>query len=218
MTYLEIVQEVCRLAGITNTGGPTTTVGQTGDYRKAIQYVTMAHEEIQNKYFDWDFLWGHSTFNTSASLANYAGASDLGIWDIQRIFYDGEKLDVLQWQDYVPETLTNSEPDSLVLRPDNNLLVVPTPDDAYTITYDYFKMPKVLSANTDEPYIPARFQMAIVGRALMLHGMFESSQVALEMGADIYNQVMPQLENHQLSRRQQTHGRSESMPITVIAE
>jgi len=218
MTYLEIVQEVCRLAGITDTGGPTTVVGQTGDFRKAIGYVAISHEEIQSMYFDWDFLWGNSTITTSASVSSYAGESDLGIWDAGRVFYSNADLGVYQWHDYTPETRTNAAPEFAVIRPDNRLLIVPTPDDAYTITYDYYKVPKVLSANADEPYIPARFQRAIVGRAVMLYALHESAQESLALGSEMYGQYMEALQKHQLSRRQQTHGRFESGGITVVAE
>ena len=215
MTHLELVQEVVRLAGISDSGGPTTTVGQTGDYLKAVKYVAAAHEEIQGMFFDWDFLWGATTFDTSASLATYSGASDLGIWDVTRIYYGDKQLRRVIWQDYVP-AVSSGEPSFFTIQPDNKILIGPTPDDVYTITYDYYKAGKVLTADSDTPYIPARFQRIIVGRALMLYGNFESAAEAKVQGQELYAVYLDQLKAHQLARRQQTHGRASSEHLTSV--
>lgn len=215
MTYLELVQEVVRLADISDSGGPTTTVGQTGDYLQAIKYVTAAHEEIQGMFFDWDFLWGAATFDTSAALATYSGASDLGIWDVARIYYNASKLRRVIWQDYVPEEVSGA-PAFFTIQPDNKILIGPTPDGTYTITYDYYKVGKTLTADADVPYIPSRFQRVIVGRALMLYGNFESAAEAKVQGQELYTVYLEQLKAHQLARRQQTHGRAGSEQLVSV--
>ena len=215
MTHLELVQELVRLAAISDSGGPTTTVGQTGDYLKAVKYVAAAHQEIQGMFFDWDFLWGNSTFDTSASLATYAGASDLGIWDADRIYYNASKLRRVVWQDYIPEDISG-QPAFFTIRPDNKILIGPTPDNIYTITYDYYKAPKVLTADADVPYIPSQFQRVIVGRALMLYGNFESAAEAKVQGQELYTTYLEQLKAHQLARRQQTHGRASSAHLVAV--
>lgn len=219
MNRLQLAQELCRLAGITDTGGPTTTIGQTGDYRKAVAYIDAAHAEIQLKYFDWNFLWGTSTLSLSADIAAYQGQSDLGIWDERRIYYDGQLLSVVAYQDYLPDPdRETGPPEYVVIRPDNQLLIVPTPDDAYTISYDYFKRGKVLSANTDEPLIPSDYHMAIVGRALMIYGNYESAEEAKIQGQELYEMHMKALDAHEAPRRAQLQGRAENSPIVVIPE
>lgn len=219
MNRLELVQDLCRLAGITDTGGPTTTIGQTGDFRKAVRYIDIAHEEIQFVYFDWNFLWGTSTVTTSADVASYQGQSDLGIWDEQRIYYDGRRLAVTPYQEYMPDPDRESgPPEYVVIRPDNQLLIVPTPDAAYTITYDYFKAPRVLTENTSEPLIPADYHMAIVGRALMLYGNFDAAEDAKIQGQELYEQYMDALIKHEAPRKAQMQGRAENTPIVVIPE
>jgi len=217
MNRLQLVQELCRLAGITDTGGPTTTLEQSGDYAKAVNYIDRALQEIYNLYFDWNFLWSSSTISTTADLAVYGGQSNLGIWDAQRVHYNNRPLPVRDYRDYVPDTeRSTGPPESVVIRPDNQLLIVPTPDDAYTITYDYFRKPLALSANADEPLIPAQFRMVIVGRALMLYANYEGADEARTQGQELYEQYLRALSMHQTPRRAQLQGRAENSAIVVI--
>jgi hypothetical protein len=218
MDYLTGVQTLARLAGITNATLPTSVTGQEGGLLKAVKYYDMAHEEIQNMFFDWDFLWATNTITTVQSTEVYAGAADIGIWDTKRIFYDGERLEVIPYADYVPETLSENTPEEVVIQPNNQLKVIPPPAGAYTITYDYFVKPKVLVANSDVPLIPLQFRMVIVGRALMLYANFESAEEAKIQGEELYSVYMDALKKHQLSRRQQFHGRQEAVDFTVITE
>lgn len=219
MNRLALVQELCRLSGITDTGGPTTTINQTGDYRKAVAYIDIAHREIQLKFFDWNFLWGTSAVATSAGVAVYQGQSDLHIWDEAAFYYDGRELRVCPYQDYVPDTSReNGPPEYVVIRPDNQLLIVPTPDDVYTITYDYFKKPRVLTENTTEPLIPEDYRMAIVGRALMMYGNYETAEEAKVQGQELYDMHMTALVMHEAPRKAQLQGRAENMPIVVVPE
>jgi hypothetical protein len=219
MNRLQLVQQFCRLAGITDTGGPTTTIDQVGDYRKAVSYIDIAHQEIQLMFFDWNFLWSASTVSTSADLAVYQGQSDLSLWDEKRFYYLNGKMQVVPYQDYEPDTgLQSGPPDFIVIRPDNQILIVPTPDDAYTITYDYFRRPLVLTENTTTPLIPSDYRMAIVGRALMLYGNFESAEEAKIQGQELYEMYIKQLILKEAPRRAQLQGRSENSPIIVIPE
>ena len=219
MNRLQLVQEMCRLAGITDTGGPTTTISQTGDYRKAVGYIDAAHQEIQLKYFDWNFLWASSTITTSAGIASYQGQPDVHIWDERRIFYSNSELPVIAYQDYVPDDdRANGPPEYAVILPNNQLMLVPTPDAAYTIRYDYFKRPRVLAANTDEPLIPADYRMAIVGRALIMYANYEAAEEAKVQGLELYEPHMKALEAHEAPRRAQLQGRAENSPIVVIPE
>lgn len=217
MNRLQLVQELCRLSGITNTGGPTTTISQIGEFRKAVAYVDTAHQEIQLKYFDWNFLWASSTITTAANISTYHGASDVHIWDDKRIFCAGNKLEVVAYQDYVPDPNRGvGPPEYVVIQPNNQLLIVPAPDGVYTITYDYFRRPRVLTANTEEPLIPADYRMAIVGRALMIYANYETAEEAKAQGQELYEMFMAALTAHEAPRRAQLQGRAENTQIVVI--
>jgi len=216
MNRLRLVQELCRLAGITDTGGPTTTIGQSGDFAKAIRYIDIAHEEIQNMYFDWNFLWATNTITTAVGTAVYQGQSNLGIWDAERIYYDGQKLRVIDYRDYEPDANRSpGPPEYIVIRPDNQIQIVPVPDDVYSISYDYFRKPVALAENNDTPLIPADYRMAIVGRALMLYGNFEPAEEAKIQGQELYEMYMAPLIAHETPRKGQLMGRAENTPFVV---
>ena len=56
-------------------------------------------------------------------------------------------------------------PKSIVRTPDNNYLLHPYPDKAYTIAFDFFTFPSDLSAHGDTTSIPERFAPIIVDGA-----------------------------------------------------
>lgn len=216
MTFLELVQKLVRYSGMADSG-PSTVTDQVGDYLKAVTYIQDAHAEVQSLHFDWDFLWGTGSFTTTAGIDIYPGISGLGIWDVDRIAASGNPLTPRSWADHTPSG-DSGTPQYVIVRPDNQLLLYPVPNGSYTVTYDYYKRPRILVENSDTPLIPAQFRNVIVGRALMLYGNYESAADAKVQGAEMYQSALDQLEKHQLSRRQQTHGRQESGAILVVAE
>lgn len=212
-----MARKLARYAGMTG-AGPALVTGQTGDYQRAVTFIQDAHAEIQALHFDWDFLWSALELEIIAGQALYPVPEDLGIWDAGRIFLNGKPLPVVEWHDYRPEIRDPAEPEMVVVRPTQQLQLVPTPDVTYTLHADYYRAPFVMVAGTDEPLIPRQFRQAIVGRALMMYGNYEAAPEAKEQGMEMYTIALEQLERHQLSRRQQTHGRQESQPIVVVAE
>lgn len=217
MTFLQLVKELARLAGMAGNDGPPTVAGQHGEFRRAISFVQIAYQDVLNLHADWDFMWAHDSYEVDASLALYPPPPDLLIWDARKVYLDGEPLDIIDWEDYRPEKRSPARPQCAVRRPDNQLLLVPAPSGDFTLDFDYYRKPKPLASDSDEPMIPEPFQRVILGRALMLYGNYENAEDAKQQGMELYRMYLDPLERHQLSRRQQTHGRQESMPITVVA-
>lgn len=218
MTFLQLCQELVRLGGMVGEGGPPIVTGQSGEYRRAIEFVRLAYEDVCNLHNDWDFLWGIEEIVTEADMATYAGPESLGVFDAERIYLDGEPLHFIDWQDYRPEPLDPHKPNTVTIRPDGQLQLIPTPDDAYTLSVEYFKAAPTLAANDDTPLIPERFQRVIIGRALIMYGNYEAAPEVIGQGNEMYGIYREMLERHQLSRRQQTHGRQEGSPIQVVPQ
>lgn len=218
MTFLQLCQELVRLGDMVGEGGPPIVTGQSGEYRRAIEFVRIAYEDVCNLHFDWDFLWGLEEIATEADMATYPGPADVGIYDAERIFLDGEALSFIDWQDYTPEPLEPGRPYAFTVRPDGQLQLIPTPDSEYILHAEYFKAAPALENNNDTPLIPAQFQRIILGRALILHGNFEAAPEVITQGNELFGLYREKLEQHQLSRRQQTHGRQESSLIQVVSQ
>lgn len=218
MTFLQLTQELARFAGMSG-GGPTNTEGQTGEPQRAVDFVRMAYEEICNLHFDWDFLWSTGTISATSDFALYSAPTDLHVWDVKRFTLDGEPIEVIEWADYHPEDYAASgRPEVVVIRPDSDIVLAPQPDQAYTLAFDYFISAPELVASADQPIIPVRYQRVILGLALLHYGNFEAAEDAIKQGQEIFQIYRSKLEMYQLTRRQQTHGRQESIDITVTAQ
>jgi len=215
MKFLELCQEVVRLGGISGTG-PATTSSQNGEYRRVVMFVSEAYEEVCSQHFDWDFLWDQVTGTQSDEVVT--PPANLGIWDAERLFLEGEPIECIPHADYMPETLSDARPYAAVILPSGALQLIPAPDQPYDIVFDYFKAAPSLAADADEPLMPARFHRVIVGRAMVLLGNFEAAEEVKQQGVELYQKYLLALEAHQLSRRQQTYGRQEAKDITVTAQ
>lgn len=218
MTFLQLVQELVIKGGMAGAGGPSSIDGQHGEYRRAVDFTRTAYEDIVNLHADWKFLWRHDEYELDAEFSAYPPPPDLHIWDASRIFLDGEPLPVVEWEDYTPEALPPGRPQFAVIQPDNQLLMVPTPVEPHVLTFDYYRTAPPMEESEGVPLIPEQYQRVILGRALMLHGNYENAEDAKLQGSEIYQMYLARLEEHQLPRRQQTHGRQESQPITVVAQ
>lgn len=218
MTFLQLVQELVIKGGMVGAGGPASIDGQQGEYRRAVTFVRTAYEEIMNLHTDWKFLWRKDEYELDDEYSAYPPPPDLHIWDAARLFLDGEPLPVVEWEDYMPENREPGRPQFAVIQPDNHLLLVPSPVEPHVLTFDYYRAAPPFEGNETEPLIPEPYQRVILGRALMLYGNYENAEDVKVQGSEIYQTYLAKLEQHQLPRRQQTHGRQESMPITVVPE
>lgn len=217
MNFLQLVQELVRMAGMAGEGGPPVIDGQKGEYRRAINFIQIAYEDVCNLHTDWDFLWATDTLEVEEGLDVYPAPDDLVIWDARRIFLDGEPLQVIEWDDYRPEELSPGRPFQAVIRPDNTLQLVPAPAMPCTLAFDYFRRPQPLTTGSQEPLIPGQFRRVILGRALILYALYEAAEDARLQGTDLYWVYLDRLERHQLGRRQQAQSRYAGAEIRVVA-
>lgn len=69
----------------------------------------------------------------------------------------------------------NTRPIEITIGPDKSLLFGPVSDSGYTIVGDYYSVPSLMVNNTDTPSLPVKFHMAIVYKAMLAYGMYESA-------------------------------------------
>ena len=74
MTFLQLVQRTRRECGIAGSG-PTTTVNQSGEMARLVDWVQQSWVEIQEEQPDWDFLRNQVSFLTQHGTAQGAGDS-----------------------------------------------------------------------------------------------------------------------------------------------
>ena len=218
LTYLDLVQRTSIECAVPGTG-PDTVAGASGQVLDFCQYVANAWMELQTMHDDWSFMLVSPgvSFVTVAAQSLYTptqagvSAGEVSSWKrgtfrnyltatgtpsevrMQWIDYD-------EWRDcYQIGTLrtTQVQPMMFSITPELSL-VVQCPLAGYTITADYYSAPVRLSGNSDTPSIPRRFNMAIVYRAMMDYGVFESDPEIYQKGKRGYDLLVGRLEKQRL--------------------
>lgn len=210
MNYLELCQELARKAGIS--GSIVAVSGQSGEALRVVNWVGEAYLKIQNLHADWEFKRRDVLFptidNNNTYTANAAGVADFGDWrhvDGWRCYatasgvadecgipfcsYDRFK----QVYGYGSNRLTRGRPQIITERPDQSLVLWPTPDAAYTIVGEQYRGPHLFTANEDVPLFPTKYHHAIVYRALMLYAQFEGDPSVYVSAQNEYNQEAAKL-------------------------
>lgn len=180
MNFLALCKRVRQDAGVSG-DGPSSVTGQTDILARIVTWTKNADEQLQLKNEDWRFLWAYGSGPTVAGRAEYHPA-DLGLSSprtLSNVVINGEPLESQSWEWYLHNVLSEGReseqgtPKIFVMRPDNKIMLWPTPNAVFTVHTDYYKRPVALVNGTDEPLIPSEFHEAIVCRALMFYAHYE---------------------------------------------
>jgi len=99
-TYLVLCQDMARDVGIPGTGPSavdSTTLSE--EENAVVRYIAQADQDIQSRWFDWDYLWSTATMTTSQGIATLMSTntdagpgggfpSDLGNWKLGSVVWD----------------------------------------------------------------------------------------------------------------------------------
>ena len=170
-----------------------------GFYSSVKDAVNSAIREINQQQFEWPF--NHDTQRDSliAGEVRYFIPRDVKTLDMDsfRLIRDSSlgndtvRLKLISYEDYLDKYLDyeyNTEesvrtvPKYVFRTPSLEYGVVPPPDKAYPIAYEYYRSPVDLNIHSDVPSVPEDFRYVIVNGALVhahtFRGDNESSQLA----------------------------------------
>lgn len=85
-------------------------------------------------------------------------------------------------------------PATFAVRPDNDLVLSPAPDDAYVITGNYWREHKRLTLAADTPTMPERYHRAIVALAKVKYGEYMNAPEAYAAGMREWSNQQARLE------------------------
>lgn len=202
-TFLQLVQDLHRECGAAGTA-PAAVTGNAGQNARLVKWIAEADYSIQTLWTDWKFLWAETSgLATTATVATLAKPSDLNYWDFDTFRIDGDPIDVVEHHDVKAETPDTSSgiPSRIIILPNRNLKFEPIPDAIYSITAEYFKKPTKLSAGGDISAIPVEFELAVLGRAMMLYANYEAAPEIKTQGSELYTEHLARLENSQLPNK-----------------
>jgi hypothetical protein len=177
--YLSITNEV--LARMNEV--ELTSTGFTSARGFQIQCQNAVNDSINyinQREFGWPFSHATKTETLVAGTSRYSiptGTQHVD-YDTFRISKDdtlavsGTTLRILDYKEYVDKYIdqeTTSDvggvPNFVARTPDNNYVLYPYPDKAYTLKYEHFSKATTLSAATDVPTVPEQFRQVIVDGA-----------------------------------------------------
>ena len=142
--------------------------------------VNDAINYINQREFGWPFSHNTNTQTLSADTTRYTIPSGTQHVDYETFRISksdslgvaGTTLKVLDYKEYVDRFIdqeTTSDvggvPTYVIRTPDNNYALYPYPDKAYTLKYEYYSKPTLLSAHSDAPAVPEQFRQVIVDGA-----------------------------------------------------
>jgi hypothetical protein len=172
-----------------------------GFYRQAKEAVNTAIMDIQQQQFEWPFNYVEQPEFLSVGVTRYAFPSDARTVDMDsfRIKFDDTldsdtiKLKVLNYdeylekyvdQEYNTDTSLQGPPQYVFRTPGLEYGVVPAPDKAYEIVYEYYRLNVSLINATDVPAIPEIYRHVIIEGAMYYAYLFRSNEQAAVIAKD----------------------------------
>ena len=144
------------------------------------EFINRSVNDIYTAELEWPFLHTDGTITTVAGTAEYSLVTGYKSIDVDTAYLIEASTDIkiipyipynqftnqFRERDLDPTTTDNrAKPEYFYLTQDDKLGLTPVPDKEYTFYYEYWSTHTDLSATTDEPDIPARYQDAIVARS-----------------------------------------------------
>jgi hypothetical protein len=211
MNFLEGVKRLRQEAGVSGTG-PTTVVSQTGEMKRLVDWYNTAWLDVQTDMPDYNWMRGSFTLTLSSGDPEYtpadASLTDHRSWvrDSLKVYLtsvaDEVELEYVSYAEFRPLYMVGSvstgQPFCYTVKPDKTLRFYPTPNAAYTVTGEYQKTASEMTADADEPGLPAEYHMAIVYRALMKYGRYEAAPEVYDDAKAEYKRMTTAIKMDQL--------------------
>lgn len=220
-TRLQLAQRLRRECAMNGTG-PTSTVGQVGEYQLLIDWLDDAYRRLQSDKENWQFLRKPCSLPIVSGTATYT-PEDMGITDHARWIVDDvrcyldskgvvdeQEVYFIEWEIFKRTYLFGSSqlqtgrPIQFTVKPDESLMFWPIPDDSYIVSGEYYMRPVDWSTaadpDTEYPVFPERFHMILVWSALMFYGANYSETDKYAHGQNEYKELYSTLKLDQLPR------------------
>jgi len=165
----------------------------TGFYAAMKDAVNSAIRHINQAHFFWPYNHQIAEDTLTAGVSRYALPAnfkyvDFGSFRVRRDtsldIGEGRRLDQMSYseyldkyidQEYETDTTKGGVPRYVVRTPDQEYIIVPMPDKAYAVDYEYYVNPVDLVSYDDVPTIPEQFRHVIVDGAMFYAYLFRDN-------------------------------------------
>lgn len=202
--YLGLTNEVNRrLNEVELTSSNFATA--TGFYAHIKDAVNASIRDINHTHYEWPFNHILAQETLTVGTTRYAFPTDASTVDFDsfRIRENATlsnatvRLTVITYDDYL-QRFVNQEysadsskrnvPSYIFQAPSLEWGVVPAPNQAYEIDYEYYRIPVDLVSSTDVPSIPERFKQVILDGAMYHAYMFRSNEQAASLAKSKFDE------------------------------
>lgn len=188
--YLELVNQINRRLNETELTS-SNFASATGFYAQCKDAINSSLRDINQHEFNWPFNHVEQEDVLSANVTRYPFPHDAKLIDFDsfRIKEDSSlgnattRLGVLAYEEYLDKYVdqeynTNGRsgvPQAVAHGPALEYILTPEPDKAYTIVYEYYRVPVDLELYDDVPAVPERFKHVIVDGAMHYAYLFRGN-------------------------------------------
>ena len=216
-TFLQLCQRVVQEVAASG-AGPSTVIGQTGEYRRIVDWVAEADQEIQREHDSWRFMVDDFAINTVVGVTGYAASQctppvvDLRKWKERRIkcyllaagVTDEQLIPYIDYDEWYRRFATgpqsNSRPMFWTYGNEMELLIGPPPADVYRVSGEYQKSCGLLINDADVPNYPPEFHMLPVYLAMVRYGYYTGAPEVIQNGQRLYSKMLAEMRRTQLPR------------------
>jgi len=190
--YLGLVNDAARRLNETALTSSNFSTAK-GFYPTLKEAVNSSIRHINQAHFFWPYNHNKEEIDLEAGVSRYALIEnakyvDFGSFRVKRnttlnvgqgrrlpqLTY-AEYLDTYIDQEYETDSTVGGVSRNVVRTPDEEFIIVPMPDKAYEIEYEYYMEPVDLENATDVPTIPERFRHVIVDGIMYYAYMFRDN-------------------------------------------
>ena len=195
----------------------TNFLAAKGFYGQAREAVNSAIHDINQQQFEWPFNYVEKTETVTPGITRYAFPEDAKTIDFDSFRLKGNstlnvetsKLSLLSYEDYLnnfvdqeysDDTSKRNVPRQVFRAPGLEFGLVPAPDQAYDIIYEYYRTGYFLINPTDVPPIPEIYRHVIVEGAMYYAYMFRSNEQAAVIAKDKFDKGVKQMRTILINR------------------
>lgn len=200
MDFLSLCRRLRQETGISDTG-PSNVTSQTGDLLRIVDWVNEAWVRLQARRNDWNWMWREGTLPVLSGTKIYSLPSTVKTLDEGTLYLEanGSKYSVTVY-DYIDmrdmyRSILTERPSGVTVRPDGKIEFNTIPDQAYTLSFEYFAKPAKMADNISTPEgLDEESQMIIVWAGLMEYAIFDEAPELYQKGKANYDVILAELE------------------------
>ena len=207
--YLELVNEVNRKLNEVELTSANFAAAK-GFYANIKDSINASVRDINQSHYEWPFNHITADETLTAGVTRYGFPTDASTIDFESfrlkenatfgnpttrlgsLSYDDYLTNYID-QEYATDASKQNIPRMVFQSPSQEFGIVPAPNQAYEVVYEYYRVPGDLESATDVPSIPERFRHVIIDGAMYHAYMFRSNEQAANLAKSKFEEGLKRM-------------------------